>query len=50
MKAEGTGECNVKVYLVKYPHVYDIFRVRVQSRQLRVSVERKVRNERREGG
>jgi hypothetical protein len=31
MKAEGTGECNVKVYLVKYPHVYDIFRVRVQS-------------------
>jgi hypothetical protein len=31
MKAEGTGECNVIVYLVKQPQVYDVFRVRVQS-------------------
>ena len=31
MKAEGSGECNVLVYLVKHPHIYDIFRVRVSS-------------------
>lgn len=29
LKAEGSGECNVKIYLIKQPHVYDIFRVRV---------------------
>ena len=31
MSAEGSGECNVMVYLVKSPHIYDVFRVRVSS-------------------
>lgn len=31
LRAEGSGECNLKVYLVKYPHIYDIFKVRVSS-------------------
>lgn len=31
LKAEGSGECNVLVYLVKSPHIYDIFKVRVSS-------------------
>ena len=31
LKAEGSGESNVVVYLVKQPHIYDVFRVRVSS-------------------
>ena len=31
MRAEGSGECNVIIYLVKQPHIYDVFRVRVSS-------------------
>jgi len=31
LKAEGSGECNVVVYLLKQPQIYDIFKVRVQS-------------------
>jgi hypothetical protein len=31
MKAEGSGECNVVVYLVKSPHIFDTFKVRVSS-------------------
>jgi len=31
MRAEGSGECNVIVYLVKSPHIYDVYRVRVSS-------------------
>lgn len=31
LRAEGSGECNVIVYLVKQPHIYDIFKVRVSS-------------------
>lgn len=31
LKAEGSGECNIVVYLLKQPHIYDIFKVRVSS-------------------
>jgi hypothetical protein len=31
MVAEGSGECNVVVYLVKAPHIFDTFKVRVSS-------------------
>ena len=31
MSAEGSGECNVMIYLIKTPQIYDIFRVRVSS-------------------
>jgi hypothetical protein len=31
MNAEGSGECNVLVYLIKNPQIYDVFRVRVSS-------------------
>lgn len=31
MRAEGSGECNLVIYLVKQPHIYDIYRVRVSS-------------------
>jgi hypothetical protein len=31
MRAEGSGECNVIVYLVKQPQIFDVFRVRVSS-------------------
>lgn len=31
MKAEGSGECNVVVYLLKQPHIFDTFRVKVSS-------------------
>jgi hypothetical protein len=31
IKAEGSGECNVVIYLVKNPNIYDVFKVRVSS-------------------
>ena len=31
LKAEGSGECNVVVYLLKAPHIFDVFKVRVSS-------------------
>ena len=31
LKAEGSGESNVVLYLLKNPSVYDVFRVRVSS-------------------
>ena len=31
MRAEGSGDCNVIVYLVKQPHIYDVYRVKVSS-------------------
>jgi len=31
LKAEGSGECNVLVYLLKAPHIFDVFKVRVSS-------------------
>jgi hypothetical protein len=31
MRAEGSGDCNVVIYLVKQPHLFDVFRVRVSS-------------------
>ena len=31
MRAEGGGECNVIIYLIKQPYIYDVFRVRVSS-------------------
>lgn len=31
MRAEGSGECNVIIYLVKQPQIYDVYRVRVSS-------------------
>lgn len=31
MRAEGSGESNVVVYLLKHPHIYDLFRVRVST-------------------
>jgi hypothetical protein len=31
MRAEGSGESNVVVYLVKHPHIFDVYRVRVSS-------------------
>jgi hypothetical protein len=31
LRSEGSGECNVIVYLIKNPKIFDIFRVRVSS-------------------
>lgn len=31
MRAEGSGESNVIIYLVKHPHIFDVYRVRVSS-------------------
>jgi hypothetical protein len=31
MSADGSGDCNVVVYLLKNPQIYDVFRVRVSS-------------------
>lgn len=31
LRASGSGECNVKIYLINNPHNYDIFKVRVTS-------------------
>jgi len=31
MRAEGSGESNVVIYLVKHPHIFDVYRVRVSS-------------------
>ena len=31
IKAEGTGECNVLIFLVKNPNIYDVFKVKVSS-------------------
>lgn len=31
LHAQGPGECNIIVYLVNSPHIYDIIKVRVTS-------------------
>jgi hypothetical protein len=31
LKAEGSGECSILIYLAKNPSIYDVFNVRVSS-------------------
>jgi hypothetical protein len=31
LESHGSGECNIKVYLQAYPHIFDIFHVKVSS-------------------
>ena len=31
LQSQGTGECNVKIYLIKNPSIFDVFKVRVAT-------------------
>jgi len=31
LKSQGTGECNVKLYLIDNPAIFDVFKVRVAT-------------------